>query len=370
MIVAKKTNRLGFQATMQYFLSKSSVPQDLPDVITFQDDSELVDGIGGVTWDGSFMLTKFVESCFNPQAPHTMTRYHVVELGCGTGIASMVTAILGFKATATDRSVDLAIKNISNLKRFSCPTDICAVTLDWGSDRMDKLHANTFNSIGYADLLLGAEITCLQKQQHLLVPTIAYLAQPSTVILLTFDECATSAGYSSSYEKQFNELMLSEGFCKSVIFSGSIEWHSLSAGEKTAILVNLTSLHFNDLDKLAVLCTDNVHGLSNNKDETKDSTNHHISAFYKPAAINTCTRCNKSFFSSPLFNHDQACNFHEGYYVCRKHPAEIRCSLDGHGDSLGYYGNGVEDWAAEFWDCCGSEDPQAKGCKFAKHCAY
>ena len=45
-------------------------------------------------------------------------------------------------------------------------------------------------------------------------------------------------------------------------------------------------------------------------------------------------------------------------------------SIDGHGDALGYYGTGREGWAAQFWDCCGSEDPQAAGCTVDHHLPY
>jgi len=37
-----------------------------------------------------------------------------------------------------------------------------------------------------------------------------------------------------------------------------------------------------------------------------------------------------------------------------------------------YYELGPDDppYAAKFWDCCGSEDPGAKGCKTSFHVSY
>lgn len=36
------------------------------------------------------------------------------------------------------------------------------------------------------------------------------------------------------------------------------------------------------------------------------------------------------------------CRYHSGYYVCRRHPAELRISSNAGGDGLGYYGTGKE----------------------------
>lgn len=37
-----------------------------------------------------------------------------------------------------------------------------------------------------------------------------------------------------------------------------------------------------------------------------------------------------------------------------------------------YYDLGPDDppYAAKFWDCCGSEDPEAEGCKTSFHVSY
>eukprot|EP01035_Chromulina_nebulosa_P025725 gene25725-33593_t len=97
---------------------------------------------------------------------------------------------------------------------------------------------------------------------------------------------------------------------------------------------------------------------------------HHVTAFFRPEAVRTCQRCHSRFFVQPALHPPDSCKFHRGSYVCRRHPAETKCSIDGQGDNLGYYGTGKEGWAAEFWDCCGSEDPLAPGCCGDLHSPY
>lgn len=135
---------------------------------------------------------------------------------------------------------------------------------------------------------------------------------------------------------------------------------------------------------------------------------HHVLAFYRHSAALTCVHCHCSYLnqtisssssddkvavtsdqstgqstgrsdqptplssSTSLFNPriQGQCRVHPGFFVCRRHPAEVRLSIDGHGDGLGYYGNGAEGWDAVFWDCCGSEDPRCPGCVYQAHVPF
>lgn len=103
---------------------------------------------------------------------------------------------------------------------------------------------------------------------------------------------------------------------------------------------------------------------------SSEETAHHIVAFYRPAAVRTCRTCQQQYFTLPGFNSSHACRHHSGLFVCRRHPGETRCSINGLGDGLGYYGNGQDGWKAEFWDCCGCENPIAEGCCTSVHLPY
>jgi hypothetical protein len=104
--------------------------------------------------------------------------------------------------------------------------------------------------------------------------------------------------------------------------------------------------------------------------ESALSGQHHIVAYYRHSAVNTCSRCCRQFFKLPSLNPSTACVHHAGFFVCRKHPAETKLSIEGKGDGLGYYGTGAEGFEAKFWDCCGSENPLATGCVSASHVPY
>jgi len=102
-----------------------------------------------------------------------------------------------------------------------------------------------------------------------------------------------------------------------------------------------------------------------------DHNCHHIIAFYHISALNTCYRCHQQYLNIKGFNHLTSCIYHNGYYVCRKHPSELNCSINGLGDGLGYYGNKmINNWNATFWDCCGNEDRNCIGCCTSYHESY
>mmetsp|Transcript_6303 Transcript_6303/g.8847 ORF Transcript_6303/g.8847 Transcript_6303/m.8847 type:complete len:105 (-) Transcript_6303:16-330(-) len=79
-----------------------------------------------------------------------------------------------------------------------------------------------------------------------------------------------------------------------------------------------------------------------------------------------CKYCLKMYQAE--MNHDRACRYHPGLFVCRFHPNSAKASADG----LGYYGDGEKNdgWPARFWDCCGSEDETVSGCSYRRHMSY
>ena len=234
----------------------------------------------------------------------------------------------------------------------------------------------------------------------------------------------------SKYESEMDERMRDCGFNRAVICTANVEWHKhisdgilrqLDVDQQKSVLDNLcgddgandvvvadvvkenltsksyavvhdiTTFHHNDIDiidfplclnntKLAddSICDENIDGKAISKCISSSSPiathTHHITAYYRPSATNICSRCHKHFFSilnktDPLSS-KKSCRHHSGYYVCRFHPAELNLSINGGGDSLGYYGNGIEGWEAKFWDCCGNEDENALGCTWSSHLPY
>lgn len=401
---------------------------------------------------------------------------HVVELGCGTGLCGIVAAKLGCKTTITDRSADLAKLNVgmviqqleSSLPESATNMDVRVYDMPWESSHATAGNRETaadvdgeepvvsVNSVlnlrGKVDLIVGAEITCLRKQQGLLVDTVRQLTadNPNAVALFSFDGPPQPNG--CLYEQDMIERMAAIGFSHCVVCVAGCVWvtehfapqpGSTASGDQgnklpthkvsRAYLTDRTEeyrapshrLHFpaahsnNSSNSNSSRGTSTSAGAGEAKTELREDvfdakcscfsvahcggrsglppqppqTNkaaefaqsqragpsrvttseeglHHVIAFYRPVATRTCRRCHQQFFAHADFNPSHACRYHSGYFVCRWHPAETKCSINGLGDGLGYYGNGQENYAAEFWDCCGSENKDAQGCCSETHQPY
>lgn len=293
------------------------------------EDTEMVDGLGGQLWDGSLVLSSFLQTIDAISSQETLK---CVEVGCGSGLCGLVCAALGAEVVLTDRFIDLAEKNIQTAKiDFNDDLKISAERLDWTSDRLD---------LPGVDLVLGAEVACLRRQQKKLAETLAHLAQPTrTIFLLTFDGFPPREGvYSSASERDFDGEMVERGYGKGVVHTSRVRW----TGEAAA-LEDLTRAFPHSLDRLSLCLTPAT--ATTLPAEAWDESNkkldvHHVNLYYPRLAARTCSRCQQIFFpQSPLAG---LCRFHRGFFVCRLHPAELRCSIDGLGDGRGYYDNGME----------------------------
>ncbi|KAL5724875.1 hypothetical protein ACHQM5_008084 [Ranunculus cassubicifolius] len=72
-----------------------------------------------------------------------------------------------------------------------------------------------------------------------------------------------------------------------------------------------------------------------------------------------CKRCKQTY--NMANNKSTSCRFHPKFFVSRRHDDQKR-----------YYELGPDDppYAAQFFDCCGAEDPQASGCTTGVHVSY
>ena len=184
--------------------------------VSVKEDSSMVDGIGGVLWDGTLVLNRFLECLLLALWPENKAGLHVVELGCGAGLTSVLLSNLAEKCdgslklriTATDRHSDLAAANNPR-------DDINVFDLDWSDAKAsDELVARQ----GQVDIIIGSEIVVLNKQQQHLASTIATLSSPHTLVFLTVDD-------ESKYEGEFVDAMARRGFTRHyTVASGSIHW--------------------------------------------------------------------------------------------------------------------------------------------------
>lgn len=331
---------------------------------TVVESSHFVDGIGGVIWDGSILLCYLLETI----DVKILQSLRILEVGAGAGLCGILAAKIGAEVILTDRATDLVEINVESARRSSPnPLKISIIQLDWSAQNS---YEHDFSDL---DLILGAEVACLLQQQDYLLSLLDSLCLSSSraVILLTFDGLSNSVPM-SIYETAILEKFKARGYCSKLIIEGQIKWHA-------SIPENISNSEFLEYQPISdpppntstrTYCTLQPIGmeqLGQNMDANSMQF-HHVIAFYRPSAGNTCSRCHSHFLH--VVNSPTACRHHRGFYVCRKHPSETRCSIDGYGDGLGYYGNGQENWPAQFWDCCGSEDKHAPGCVSSPHVPY
>lgn len=313
------------------FISPKSTPpagEELKTKTLFVEESSMmVDGIGGIVWEGSWLMCEVLtHMAVDPLIS-------VIELGSGTGICGLVSAAMNIKSVLTDREVDLTALNIDRASRSGLLQEGFAQAneLEWGSEIGEQV----FNSLTSYRMIIGVEIACLMKQQILLVDTINKLYTPNSIVLLSFDSCNGE----SKYENSFRSLMKCSGYLSKTLSSGSVKSiKDMSVPSLDIHVAQPQGSHrsYITLEK-DLLPTSKIHG---GNSESEPCVKHFVEIFYKPSASKICSRCNNEYFDA--LNNSRACEFHEGFYVCRKHPAETRCSVNGFGDGLGYYGNGVE----------------------------
>uniref|UniRef100_A0A8C7ZHG0 Protein N-lysine methyltransferase METTL21A n=1 Tax=Oryzias sinensis TaxID=183150 RepID=A0A8C7ZHG0_9TELE len=104
----------------------------------------------------------------------------VIELGAGTGLVSIVAALLGAHVTVTDRlpALDFLSANVkANLPPDSHDAAVIS-ELTWG-EGLERYPAGGF------DLVLGADIIYLEDTFASLLRTLLHLCHDTTVVLLS-----------------------------------------------------------------------------------------------------------------------------------------------------------------------------------------
>ena len=201
--------------------------------LVLQEDTGMVDGIGGATWDGALVLAHVLQqalvrdvtataapsSCFSSSS-YSSRPLRVVELGCGAGLLGILAHTLQplAEVVLTDKEPDLASANVAASRVYAsmlefleaerhpegchasskkADTDEAANATDAASGAQMRVLELPFGEQSFAsselacspppDLILGAEIAVLYKQQPLLCQTLDCLAGPHSLVLLSID---------------------------------------------------------------------------------------------------------------------------------------------------------------------------------------
>ena len=212
-------------------------------VFSIKESTVMVDGIGGTTWEGALILYECLAAVIDG---HTGTgnvsqQLRLLELGAGTGICGLMCASHDNVSSLvlTDRTVDLCEGNLQialvdeGTTAAVAGTNISVHEIDW-DDEPESAAVNTViqqcrsadGEVSHFDIIFGAEITCLVKQQSKLINTMHQLVQTSDTsrIFFTFDDLPPPFSQ-TNYESKFNKEIYEEyGYKSVVVCSGCCRW--------------------------------------------------------------------------------------------------------------------------------------------------
>jgi hypothetical protein len=280
------------------------------------------------------------------------------------------------------------------------------------------------NTPRYPDLILGAEIAVLQKQQAALVSTISRLAGPKTLVLITVDDLPAYPAR-SKYERNLDESFRKSGFLKIVLSAGRVRWTEIDISHSSSLV---------DEEDGAVARSDEKHGhdakgvLPPPPTETKRIKTAYIDYVPLDTSKNLPRSNVNGGFAVTLASHQQTKTMDALSDSLQRLPLDSPPPLPGENDERGAQakaspGGGSNDdldshhvngyfkpsllstcarchnqfinnsrlfnnphcgllnphmvcryhpqyYEAKFWDCCGAEEENAPGCVKGVHMSY
>ena len=166
-----------------------SSPKSLTIQLQIQQQTAAAGSTGMAVWNSSLLLKRLLEQITVNEGSSWLDDQTLVELGCGTGLASIAAAYLGKprQVLATDGNqavVELAQRNIVN----NCVTKndsmtsapycevISAIQLSWGL-------LNAMDYVETADWVFGSDLTYSPSNWRALAETMATILKPTGKVL-------------------------------------------------------------------------------------------------------------------------------------------------------------------------------------------
>ncbi|XP_006788328.1 S-adenosylmethionine-dependent methyltransferase domain-containing protein [Neolamprologus brichardi] len=169
---------------------------------------ESMDTYGALIWPGAIALCQFLEN--NQQQVNLMDKA-VLEIGAGTGLASIVASLLGAWVTATDLPDILSNLTFNLLRntRGRCRYTPQVVALSWGQD-LDRDFP--YASYHY-DFVLAADVVyhhdCLEE----LLKTMRHFCPPgsqTTLLWANKIRFQSDLRFTECFKSHFNTTLLTE----------------------------------------------------------------------------------------------------------------------------------------------------------------
>lgn len=143
-------------------------------------------GTGSAVWTAGIGLSRFLE--WKYRGLDGLKGKNCLELGCGTGLTSLVAAYLGGNVTATD--IPLCVTedaapnieaNMRILNTYGNSGSIIAKELIWGQTSLDSFQAIKW------DFILASDVIYRAEHVPLLIATLKELTTEFTSVYVAFD---------------------------------------------------------------------------------------------------------------------------------------------------------------------------------------
>ncbi|XP_049723635.1 putative methyltransferase-like protein 21E [Elephas maximus indicus] len=140
--------------------------------------TEAMDCYGAVVWPSALVLCYFLET---NAKQYNIVDKHVIEIGAGTGLVSIVASLLGARVTATDLPELLGNLqyNISRNTKMKCKHPPQVKVLSWGV-ALDKTFPRSSHNFDY---ILAADVVYAHPFLEELLITFDHLCKETTIIL-------------------------------------------------------------------------------------------------------------------------------------------------------------------------------------------
>ena len=132
---------------------------------------------GVAVWNSGLLLTRLLDALTETTTPSWLEQKTVVELGCGTGLASIATAKLGASLVlATDGNPNVVKLANENIQCNQVDEMVKATTLQWGF-----LDAVEYTNV--ADVVIGSDLTYNSGTWRLLAETLSTILKPGGIVV-------------------------------------------------------------------------------------------------------------------------------------------------------------------------------------------
>jgi len=127
-------------------------------------------------WNSGILLTRLLDK-LNQAIPNLFKDKSIIELGCGTALASISAARLGASSVlATDSNPEVLSLAQRNIERNKLSDVAKTATIQWG-----LLDATEYES--YADVVIGSDLTYNSGSWLALAETMVTVLKPGGIVI-------------------------------------------------------------------------------------------------------------------------------------------------------------------------------------------